>query len=354
MVDDPLHLFLRQGKGRALPEAEAHTAVEDGDAVYLRVKAGSRTFAGPKLHYAFPVDRIEAEFVDLGLRPDEGAPGMGVRRISVTAEAVNRSFPPRPDGVQLAPAFTGPVELAFVDEEGRLSKTVPLWFEEGRLLRISDPKGRLVEEPLVLYGDESRNQKLTDMEELYEVEPGHTVSLVLWVDDDRLIRSNGWTYGEDCEEVDGTYHGTLRIGGSEKLRRAVVSIASYGFYPIAQAIAKVADAPPMTMSQVRDAVDGATTTNTAEVPVTLVVVSESTRRVSVDLTLTGDDGTDTRVSGSGTYQGCELRFSVRFRDGSELELVGRLRGQTLSGTATGHAWGMVSDAAEGSWKARRE
>jgi hypothetical protein len=354
LVDGPLHLHLHQVTGPRPPKAEAHTGIDDGDVVYVEVKAGSRTFTGPKLRYTFPVDRIEAEFSDLGLRPDEDDSGLGVRRIAVAAEAINRTFDRRPGEIQLAPAFTGPVDLAFVDEEGRLSKTVPLWFEEGRLSRISDPGGRLIDEPLVLYGDESSQQKLTDQEEVYEVEPGHTVSLVLRVDEDRRIRSNVWTYGQESEEIDGTYHGTLRIGGSEKLRGFVVNVFSVAFYPVAQAIAKMADAPPMSFAEVRDAVDDNTTTNTVEAPITLTVVTESARRVAIDLTISMEDGTDTRVAGSGTFQGGELRFSVRFRDGSELEMAGRLRGSTLRGTATGHAWGVVGDAAHGSWRVRRE
>lgn len=354
MVDSPLRLYLRQGKGPALPKAEAHTAVEDGDAVYVRVKAGSRTFAGPKLHYAFPVERVDAVFEDLGLRPDEGAPAMGVRRIAVTAEAENRSFPARPDGTQLAPAYTGAMELAFVDERGRLSKTVPVWFEEGRLTRISDPQGRLVTEPLVLYGDESSRQKLTDREKLYEVKPEHAVSLVLWVDDGRLIRSNTWVYGVESEEVDGTYSGTLRLGGTEKLRRWVVTMFSYGFYPVAQAIAKATNSPPLSMDQVRTAVDGATTSHVVEVPLALTVTSESPRRVTVEVTVTSDEGVETRATSAGSYANGELRFKVSFPDGSELDMTGRLQGVTLTGTATGRAWGVVTDAVEGSWTVRRE
>jgi hypothetical protein len=108
------------------------------------------------------------------------------------------------------------------------------------------------------------------------------------------------------------------------------------------------------MDQVRAAVDGATTTHTAEVPITLTVTSEGARRVAVDLTVSGKGGTDTRVSGSGTFPNGELRFAVRFPDASDLEMTGRLQGQTLTGTATARAWGVVDDAAQGSWTVRRE
>jgi|GEM_PF-3854307 len=354
MVDGPLSLYLRLGKGPALPRPEAHTALEDGDAVYVRVKAGSRTFSGPKLHYAFPVQRVEAVFQDLGLRPDEAAPGLGVRRIAVTADAVNRSFPARPDGQQLVPEYTGTMELAFIDERGRLNKTIPVWFEEGRLSRISDPQGNLVPEPLVLYGDESSRQKLTDWEELYQVEPEHTVSLVLWVDDRRLIRSNSWTYGVESEEVDGTYSGTLRLGGTEKLRDAIVTMFSYGFYPVALAICKATDRPPMSLAEVRSAVDNATTSHVVEVPLSMTVVSEGARRVTVDVTVTGDGGVDTRVTSTGSYHNGELRFKIRFPDGAELDMTGHLQGVRLTGTASGSAWGVVGDALEGSWSVRRE
>ena len=353
MVEDPLQLYLRQGKAAKLSKAEAFTEIEDGDAVFVQVKAGSRTFTGPKLYYVFPVERVEAEFASLGLRPDEGAPGMGIRCIGVTAEAVNRSFAARSDGEQLAPDYSGLGELAFIDEESRLQKTVPVWFEEGELTRISDTRGKLVSEPLVLYGDESISQKLTDFEKLYEVEPGHTVSLVLWVDDERIIRSNSWTYGVDDDEIDGTYSGTLTLGGSEKFRGAIVTMFSYGLYPVAQAIAKASGSPPMSMAEVRAAVDGATTSNTAEVPITLTIVSESDHRVAVDMTVTGEGGAETQVTGTGTYHKGGLKFSVRFPDGSELEMTGRLQGTTLSGTATAAAWGVISDAAEGTWSVRR-
>lgn len=120
-----------------------------------------------------------------------------------------------------------------------------------------------------------------------------------------------------------------------------------------QAIAKATGSPPMTMAQVRAAVDSATTSHTAEVPITLTIVSESGRRIAVDATITGEDGTDTRVSGTGTFHNGELKFDVRFRDNSELEMTGRLQGATLTGTATGRAWGVVGDAAEGAWSVRR-
>lgn len=346
-------LYLQQDPDIRPPKEEAYSSVEDGDDIFIRINAGSRTWTGVKLSYRFPVETLEADYTEHGLREEEGHPGFGVREFAAFAEAVNYDFQSTEESVYLNPLFTGTAELVFEDEKNHIKKIIPVWFEEGILTGISDTEGRIIKEPLLLYGDETAEYKLSDMEKLYELKKDQSVYFRIKIDEDRYLKSARWNYAQNDEEIDGVYTGSITLGATQKLREFVVTMFSYVFYPIANAILLAIGEEAKSIEEIRSIVDGATTAETVNAEIILSIVTETGNKVAIDFTVYDEEGVPTVTSTKGTYQNGRLNFKADFTDGSSLEMEGWLRGDTLSGMTEGNAWGMVAQAIEGNWTATR-
>lgn len=55
-----------------MSKEEAYTAIEDGDSIYIRINTGNRTCISIKLNYEYPVETLEADYTEHGLREEEG------------------------------------------------------------------------------------------------------------------------------------------------------------------------------------------------------------------------------------------------------------------------------------------
>ncbi|MHB1152884.1 MAG: hypothetical protein ACYCWE_12130 [Eubacteriales bacterium] len=351
--EEPLILYLQQNRDLKLSKEEAYTAIEDGDSVYIRINAGSRTWTGIKMNYKFPVETLEADYTEHGLREEEGYPGFGVREFAAYAEAVNFDFEDTGDNIYLDPLYTGIVDLVFEDEKGSVKKIIPVWFEDGELSKIRDTEGRMINEPLLLYGDETAEYKLTDMEKMYEIEKDQSVYFRIRIANNKYLKSASWSYNQADEEIDGFYNGNLTIGATQKLRDFIVNAFSYILYPIANGILAAMGEETKSIEEIRSAVDSSITSETANAEITLSIVTESGNKVLIDFTVYDEEGNPTITSTKGTYQNGQLKFEGQFDDGSVLEMTGWLRGDTLSGTIEGSAWGTVTQAIEGNWTATR-
>lgn len=350
---EPPVLYLQQDPDIRLSKEEEYTSVEDGDVIFIRIHAGSRTWTGMTLNYRFPVETLEADYTEHGLREEEGHPGFGVREFAAFAEAVNYDLQNTEETIYLNPLFTGTAELVFEDDKNKIKKIIPVWFEDGTLTAISDTEERMVKGPLLLYGDETAEYKLSDMEKLYEIKKDQSVYFRIKIDEDRYLKSARWNYAQNDEEIDGVYSGSITIGATQKLREFVVTMFSYVFYPIANAILLAVGEEAKSIEEIRSIVDGATTGETVNAEITLSILTESGNKVAIDFTVYNEDGVPTVTAAKGTYQNGQLNFTADFTDGSSLEMEGWLRGDTLSGTTEGNAWGMVAQAIEGKWTATR-
>jgi len=344
-------LNLRQDQSVKLTKEQKYTEIKDNDSVYIQIKAGSRTWTGTKLLYKFPVETLEADYTEHGLREEENYPGFGVREFAAFCEAVNFKTTDTGDVCYLAPLYTGKAELIFENEKGYIKKKIDVFFEEGVLSKISDTEGNLVDEPLILYGDETAEYKLTDMEKLYEIKQDQTVYFQIRVDRNRYIKSQSWSYFSDFEEIDGTYVGSMTVGATQKLRDFVVDIFAYIMHPLANAIAKLADSPPLSFDEVRGIVDSSTTSNTVTVDIALSIVTVSGNKVAIEFYSYDEYGEATVTSCEGTYQNGLLHFKSAYYDASVFEFSGRLYKDSLYGTIGGSAWGIIGQAVDGEWEA---
>jgi len=351
-TEEPPILYLRQDTGVKYSKDEAYTAIEDGDLIYIRINAGSRTWTGPSLYYKFPVETLEADYTDNGLREEEGNPGFGVRELTAFAEAVNFNFEDTEDVIYLDPLYTGIVDLVFEDEKGYVRKTIPVWFEDGELSKISDTEGLMVNEPLLLYGDETAEYEFNEMEKLYEIMKDDSVYFRIKIDNDRELKSESWSYQTD-EIIDGEYYGNITLEATQKFRDFVVNAISYIAFPIFNGILSAMDKETMSIEEIRSIVDSATTSEAVNAEIYLKIVTESGNKVAIDFYIYDTEGNPTVTSSKGTYKDGKLKFKAEFEDGSALEMEGLLRGDVLTGTLEGNAWAMVTQALDGNWDATK-
>jgi hypothetical protein len=349
IIEGPVHVYAKQGPGGRLSKDEEHTKLQDGDAVFIRIRQGGRIFNSHKLYYRFPVQELQAEYSDNGLREEPDAKGFGVREIEIRGEAVKPTLNPPADGKYLENAYTGFADLCFLDEKGRLKEIRPIWLQDGILAKIPDLTSKMVEQPLILYGDETANYKLTDWEKFYQIKEKYSVFLRIPLENDEFITSNRWSYLIENEELEGVYYGTLRLTATERFRSFVVSIFARIFHPIANLIRNAIDEPPMSYEEVRVAVDSATTSEVVEVPLTLTIKPLEGNKVDVIYSMVDSEGQTVTISTVGTFKKGELKFEVKFEDGTVMSMRGRLSGDTLTGTLEADAWMRFANALEGSW-----
>lgn len=347
-------LHMRQDNSVKLTKEQRYTEIKEKDSVYIQINAGSRTWTGAKLHYNFPVETLEAEYTELGLREEENYPGFGVREFATSCEAVNFETTDTEEDCYLAPLYTGKAELVFENERGRIKKRIDVFFEDGVLSKISDTEGNLVDEPLILYADETAEYELTDMEKLYEIKQDQTVYFRITDGRTRYLKSENWSYLSDFEEIDGVYVGSMTVGATQKLRDFVVTMFTHFIRPFANALAKMFDAPPLSFEELRAIVDDSTTTNITTVNIAFIIISDSGNKVDVELYWYDEYGEETMIPCKGTYKNGLLRFKGTHPDASVIELTGRLyKNSRLYGKVGGRAWGIIGQAIDGEWEAEK-
>lgn len=346
-------LHMRQDNSVKLTKEQRYTEIKEKDSVYIQINAGGRTWTGAKLHYNFPVETLEAEYTELGLREEENYPGFGVREFAASCEAVNFETKDTKDDCYLAPLYTGKAELVFEDEKGLIKKR-DVFFEDGILSKITDTEGELVDEPLILYADETAEYELTDMEKRYEIKHNQKVYFRISYDRYKDIKSKSWSYVNEFEEIDGVYVGSMTVGATQKLRDFVVTMFTHFIRPFANALAKMFDAPPLSFEELRAIVDDSTTTNITTVNIALIIISDSGNKVDVELYWYDEYGEETMIPCKGTYKNGLLRFKGTHPDASVIELTGRLyKNSRLYGKVGGRAWGIIGQAIDGEWEAEK-
>ncbi len=355
--DNSIEFYLTDDMTMELTEEESYYQILDGDKLHILVEAGSRKFNAPNLIYQFAGESIEASYSDRGIVEQEsggehGEELGGIREISVDAEVVNSEIPENTlEEVYLETSYTGPAELVF-EREGRKLRTVPLRFKDGKLTQIMSPEEEMVEKELIIYVDESIEEtELTEEEELYLVNPGEEVYLEIESWNKRLI-SERWVDEKVDEDIEGSYFGYINIEEANKIREYFVKVFTYMGIAVARVFGN-----DISYDEMRVVVENSITSETIgeNIEFYLNIVKIEDDKYQIEGNIKGD--TDyTASTAIGTYENNILTFEIDYyEDGTSIELKGRLRDEnTLSGSFTITAWGIIKDGATGTWEVVRE
>jgi hypothetical protein len=153
-------------------------------------------------------------------------------------------------------------------------------------------------------------------------------------------------YGED--DLTGTWNGQM-------VARPTAALRSYLEDGIVFVLKKFL--PERSEADLRSAAAASIEEHVAELPFTLTLTRRGNDKKTYDFVMEhlGEDGRPWRTEGQADYETGTLTFRAKAADGSVADYQGSLSGKgALNGSLKVNAWGLVSDAVTGEWKATKQ